>query len=212
MSQQPDLSHEQRWWAQGYSKIAGLDEAGRGSWAGPVAAAVVVLPPDVHIARLLEPVRDSKLLTPHARERCYDLIVRYAAGYGVGLVAAEEIDRIGILPATRRAMGLALAALAQSPDVLLIDALRLPGIDLPQEPLIKGDRFCLSIASASILAKVTRDRWMTELDHELPAYGFARHKGYGTRAHLAALRATGSSPQHRHTFAPVRAIDEAQHD
>lgn len=211
MSQQPDLSHEQSWWAQGYSRVAGLDEAGRGSWAGPVSAAVVVLPPDAAIAQLLAPVRDSKLLTPLARERCYDLIVQHAVGYGVGLVAAEEIDRIGILPATRRAMHLALDALAQSPDALLIDALRLPQIPLPQEPLIKGDRFCLSIAAASILAKVTRDRWMVALDEALPGYRFARHKGYGTRAHAAALRALGSSPQHRHSFAPVRAIDEAQH-
>ncbi|NLG29382.1 MAG: ribonuclease HII [Chloroflexi bacterium] len=192
--------------------MAGLDEAGRGSWAGPVAAAVAILPPGVAIAADLAPVRDSKLLSPRVRERCFDLIVAHALDYGVGMASAEEIDRLGILPCTRLAMQRALAALRRPPEALLVDALRLPQVDLPQEALVHGDRLCLSIAAASILAKVSRDRLMQALDDEFPGYGLARHKGYGTRLHQQALRARGSTPLHRHSFAPVRAIDEAPHD
>lgn len=211
VSQHPDLSHEQRWWAQGYGRIAGIDEAGRGSWAGPVSAAVAVLPPGTQIAGLLDPVRDSKLLTPRARDHCYTLILAHALDYGVGLASPSEIDALGIVPATRLAMQRALDCLSLAPQALLIDALRLPQVDLPQEPLIRGDRLCLSIAAASILAKVMRDRLMVTLEGEYPGYGFGQHKGYGTRAHLAALRARGSTPVHRHSFAPVQAVDEAAH-
>ncbi len=212
MSRQPDLAQECALWQQGYERIAGLDEAGRGAWAGPVVAAAVILParrPD--LAELLAPVRDSKLLTPSRRATCYDLIIAHAVDHGVGMVCAEEIDRLGIVPATREAMRRALAALSAPPDYLLIDALSLPESPCPQRAIIKGDRDHLSIAAASIIAKVTRDRWMASLDAAWPGYGLARHKGYGTRAHLEALRARGSTPQHRHTFAPIRALDEARH-
>jgi ribonuclease HII len=211
MSQQPDLSREQRLWTQGYTHIAGLDEAGRGAWAGPVVAAACILPPNApDLALWLAPVRDSKLLTPHRREVCYDLIRQHALAYGVGQVSAEEIDCIGILPATRLAMQQALEALAIPPDHLLIDAVRLTQVPLPQQAIIKGDRDCLSIAAASIIAKVTRDRGMIALAEHLPGYGLAQHKGYGTRAHLAALQTLGTTPQHRHTFAPIRDLDRSQ--
>jgi ribonuclease HII len=177
-----------------------------------VAAAVVILPPRVAIAADLAPVRDSKLLSPRAREHCFDLIVAHTLDYGVGMASAEEIDLLGILCCTRLAMQRALAALRHPPEALLIDALRLPQVDLPQEVLVRGDRLCLSIAAASILAKVSRDRLMQALDDEYPGYGLARHKGYGTRLHQQALRARGSTPLHRHSFAPVRAVDETPRD
>jgi len=209
MGQQPGLAWERDLLAQGYALIAGLDEAGRGAWAGPVVAAAVILPlyrPDLE--QVLAPVRDSKLLSPHQREECYELIVRCALGYGVGMVPAVEIDRLGIVPATRLAMRQALSALTLSPDYLLIDGLGLPQFPLPQRAIPKGDRTCLSIAAASILAKVTRDHWMIALEERLPGYGLAAHKGYGTRQHKAALEKLGPTAYHRHTFAPIRLLDE----
>ena len=177
-----------------------------------MVAAVVVFPPcSPALAGVLAPVRDSKLLSPRQRAVCYDLVVAQACGFGVGMVAASEIDRIGIVPATRKAMQQAIARLPTLPDYLLIDALPLPGIPIPQEPIIKGDRYCLSIAAASIIAKVTRDRWMVDLDAQLPGYGLARHKGYGTAQHLAALQRLGATPQHRQSFAPIRALTEADY-
>jgi len=169
----------------------------------------VILPPNAQIAGLLAPVRDSKRLTPRARERCYALIVARALDYGVGLASSGEIDSLGILPATRLAMSRALDCLTLRPQALLIDALRLPQETLPQKALVRGDQLCLSIAAASVLAKVTRDRLMVSLDDEYPGYGLGQHKGYGTRAHLAALHTHGSTPIHRHSYAPVRAVDEA---
>ena len=208
----PGLTEECRLWAQGYTRIAGLDEAGRGAWAGPVVAAAVILPPNpAELARQLAPVRDSKLLTPRRRELCYEIITSCALSWGVGFVSAAEIDRIGILPATRRAMLLAIEALSVPADFLLIDALQLPQVPLPQRAFIKGDRDHLSIAAASIVAKVTRDRWLQALDERFPGYGLARHKGYGTPEHWAALCALGPSPEHRHSFAPIRQLCEAQH-
>ena len=199
----PGLEHEASFWAAGLPLVAGADEAGRGAWAGPVVAAAVILPAAPGIAAALAGVADSKLLTPARREALFDVILRYAVSYGVGAVPAEEIDRIGILPATRAAMLAAIAALRPQPQALLIDAVRLPASPLPQQALIKGDRLCLSIAAASIIAKVTRDRWMVELDRRQPGYGLARHKGYGTPAHWAALQLLGPSPVHRRSFAPV---------
>ncbi len=211
MSQRPGLSLEKALWARGHVRVAGLDEAGRGAWAGPVVAAAVVLRSDLpSLCRLLAPVRDSKLLTPTSRERCYDLIVRHCLEYGVGFAPAAQVDRIGVVASTRKAMRLAIEALQSIPDYLLIDYIPLPELPIPQHALPKGERCCLSIAAASIIAKVTRDRWMIGLDRQLPGYGLARHKGYGTRQHLAALRALGTTRQHRHTFRPVRALDEAQ--
>ena len=142
---------------------------------------------------------------------CYDLILSYALAYGIGSVSASEIDRIGIVPATRQAMRQAIAALPDPPDYLLIDFLLLPQISIPQQAIPKGDRYRLSIAAASILAKVTRDRWMIALDDRLPGYGMAQHKGYGTRQHRIALQDLGPTTQHRHCFTPIRALDEAFH-
>ncbi|NLG51801.1 MAG: ribonuclease HII [Chloroflexi bacterium] len=211
MSQQPNLSLESQLWSQGRVRVAGIDEAGRGAWAGPVVAAVVVLPPFLpDLAALLEPVRDSKLLTPQARDKCYDLVIERALDYGVGSTPATEIDRIGIATATRLAMCQAIAALKQPPDYLLLDYVTLP-LAIPQHAMPKGDLYCLSIAAASIIAKVTRDRWMIELDKTFPGYGLAQHKGYGTAQHQAALRALGPTAEHRHSFAPIRCLDEHTH-
>jgi len=207
LSQQPTLDEEQRLWALGYRAVAGLDEAGRGAWAGPVVAAAVVLPED---DGPLAEVRDSKLLSPRRRERCYQVIVEHAICYGVGCSSAHVIDRIGIVPATKAAMVQAIAALGLSPDHLLIDAVRLD-TPLPQKPIIKGDRTCLSIAAASIIAKVTRDRWMVALDQLLPGYELGRHKGYGTRRHRESLQRLGPTALHRHTFRPIREMLESSH-
>lgn len=205
--QQPSLVEEQRLWVQGCLCVAGLDEAGRGAWVGPVVAAAVVLPPDARADGLLGSVRDSKLLSSRQRERCYEQIVRFALAYGIGASSARVIDQLGIVPATRQAMEQALGALAVHPEFLLIDALQLDR-NTPQKALIKGDRTCLSIAAASILAKVTRDRWLVALDELLPGYGLARHKGYGTPQHQEALARLGPTALHRHSFAPIRALDE----
>ena len=190
----------------GLSTIAGIDEAGRGALAGPVAAAAVILPQDVaNLADVLCEVNDSKQLTPATRERLFDLVTENALAYGVSLVSARVVDEIGIVPATKRAMATAVAKLSPPAGYLLIDGpIRLATLPLPQQPVIRGDTLCLSIAAASILAKVSRDRYMIELDARYPQYGFARHKGYGTPQHLAALAIHGPSPAHRHSFAPIR--------
>lgn len=206
----PTLVYEQRFWALGYRNVAGLDEAGRGALAGPVAAAAVILSPDGrHEALLAAGVRDSKQLTPSQREHLFELICRQAEGWAVGIVSASEIDRLGIVAATRRAMGLALQQLPLSPEALLIDHLSLPEQPLPQQPIPHGDQLSLSIAAASIIAKVTRDRMLIAYDARYPDYGFARHKGYGTAAHRAALARLGPCLLHRRSFRPVREVLEA---
>lgn len=186
--------------------IAGLDEAGRGALAGPVAAAAVILPldnPDALAA--LSAVTDSKQLTPARREALYPLIIQHALAYGIGLEPAEVIDEIGIMAATKRAMATAVAQLQPPAQYLLIDGrIRLQTIPLPQKAIVRGDDLSLSIAAASILAKVTRDRLMAELDPFYPQYNFRQHKGYGTAQHLAALARFGPCPIHRHSFAPIR--------
>ncbi len=202
---------------QGYCFVAGLDEAGRGCLAGPVVAAAVILPlaplltekdtdncPDI-MTRLIG-VNDSKQLTEAMRERLYDVIMHHAISIGIGIGAVEVIDERNILQATKHAMRLALKQLSPSPQALLLDALLLPDISLPQRSIIKGDARCLSIAAASILAKVTRDRLMVQLHAQYPEYGFNQHKGYGTPAHLAALHKYGATPHHRRSFAPVREL------
>lgn len=191
---------------QGYSFIAGLDEAGRGCLAGPVVAAAVILPPNEEICSLLTGVRDSKQMTAQARELYFDVIMQQAVAVGVGIGSVALIDARNILQATKWAMRAALEQLQPAPDTLLLDALLLPDVALPQRSIIKGDARCLSIASASVIAKVTRDRLMLALHETYPMYGFARHKGYGTEAHLAALREHGASPHHRQTFRPVREL------
>ncbi|KPL82157.1 ribonuclease HII [Thermanaerothrix daxensis] len=200
----PNLTFERRLWAQGARLVAGLDEAGRGAWAGPVAAGCVILPPEEKVLAHLSGLRDSKQHTPAQRERWAERIRGIALAWGVGMASVEEIDRLGILPATRLAMMRALEAAAWRADYLLIDALRLPELDLPQLALIKGDQRALSIAAAAVLAKTARDARMREYDAQYPGYGFAHHKGYGVPAHRAALARLGPCPLHRHSFAPVR--------
>lgn len=201
----PDLVFERGLWAKGYRRVAGLDEAGRGAWAGPVVAAAVVLPSDdPHLLQRLAGVRDSKTLTAARREALLDAVQGHALAWSVGVVPPDEIDALGIVPATRRAMSLALEALAPSADHLLIDYLVLADVPLPQHSLPKGDARVLSIAAASIVAKVSRDRMMVELDGRFPGYGFAQHKGYGTAAHRVALVRLGPCEIHRRSFAPLR--------
>jgi ribonuclease HII len=192
---------------QGYSFVAGLDEAGRGCLAGPVVAAAVILPlADETCAERFAGVCDSKQLTAQARENLYGVITHCAVAVAVGIGPVELIDERNILQATKYAMRAALHQLTPAPHALLLDALLLPDVPLPQRSIIKGDTLCLSIAAASIIAKVTRDRLMLQLHEQYPLYGFARHKGYGTEAHLAALREYGASPVHRQSFAPVREL------
>lgn len=207
MGQQPDLIEEQRLQALGYRYIAGLDEAGRGTWAGPVVAAAVLLPLNrSDLAPALEGVRDSKQCTARQRDALYERIAEVALAVGVGSCSSERIDQIGIVSATREAMAQAVAGLSVSPEALLIDALSLPDLALPQLALPKGDARSLSIAAASIVAKVTRDRMMVELDARYNGYGFARHKGYGTAYHRQALACYGPSAAHRLSFAPLRKL------
>lgn len=176
--------------------ICGIDEAGRGPLAGPVAAGACILPADHDIPGL----NDSKKLSEKKREQLYDVILRESIAWNVALVSPERIDEINILQATYEAMREAVSGLSVRADVLVNDAVTIPGMDLPQVPVIKGDAKCLSVAAASILAKVTRDRLMLEADRLYPEYGFAQHKGYGTRAHIDAIRRYGPCPIHRRTF------------
>lgn len=202
----PDLALEKTLFHAGIEFTAGLDEAGRGAWAGPVAAAAVILPFTPEIESDLLGVRDSKQLTCQKREELAPVIQACALAWGVGFSSREEIDRIGILPATRLAMQRALASLKIEPVHLIIDALFLPEIALPQTALIKGDQRSLSVAAASILAKTSRDAWMCSLDDCYPGYDFARHKGYGTKQHQQALSSLGICPEHRCSYAPIREI------
>jgi ribonuclease HII len=215
--QEPTLIEEMALLSQGYSFIAGVDEAGRGSLAGPVVAAAVILPLGNLSTFHLEPdeclecfagVRDSKQLSAKERERLFEVVMQHALAVGVGIGSVEIIDERNILQATKYAMRDAIAQLPTPPQALLLDAIHLPDIELLQRSIIKGDELCLSIAAASIIAKVTRDRIMIQLHELFPAYGFAQHKGYGTEEHLAALREHGATPHHRRSFAPVRELFE----
>jgi ribonuclease HII len=192
--------------ATGLRYIVGLDEAGRGAIAGPVVAAAVILPlDDAERLAQLAGVTDSKQLTAQRRELLYEQIVANARAYGIGSTPAATIDEIGILPANMQAMRAALAQLIPCADYLLVDGpLPLRNVTLPQQAIVRGDSLCLSIAAASILAKVTRDRYMAALDATYPHYGFARHKGYCTAEHVAAVMAHGPCDEHRHSFAPTR--------
>ena len=201
----PDLVEELTLYSAGYTRVAGLDEVGRGAWAGPVCAAAVVLPlnrPD--LPDLLAGVRDSKQLSPAQREGLLPLILGAADAVGVGWATPAEVDERGIVPATRQAMARAVKELDGRADALLVDYVRLPDLDLPQRALPKADVHCLSVAAASIVAKVTRDQLMVALEQDYPGYGFARHKGYGTRQHREALAQLGPSPIHRKSWRPVR--------
>lgn len=208
----PTLEFERAFWSRGFPFVAGVDEVGRGAWAGPVLAGAVILPKVRNtkswsrssVLRDLSRVRDSKLLSPAQRNALFEPIREIALAHATGLATRAEVDELGIVRATRLAMRRALETLAIPPDALLIDALKLPEVHLQQRAIIHGDQLSLSIACASILAKVTRDRMMIELDTQLPGYAFAQHKGYGTPRHRVALGALGISSAHRVTFAPVR--------
>jgi ribonuclease HII len=235
----PTLAFEQPLWDSGYTQIAGIDEAGRGAWAGPVCAAALILPPDPTILDRLNQVRDSKLMTPHTREAWAPRIRFAALAWGVGFASAQEIDSLGILPATKLAATRAIASLSSSPhppslvplspalnppslvplspaltrlspvplspnylipDYLITDYLIFPNLDLPQTALIKGDQLSLSVAGASVLAKTARDALMRSADEQYPGYGFAQHKGYGTRLHQQSIHQLGLCEIHRKSF------------
>jgi ribonuclease HII len=202
----PTLNFEKHLWAGGFQYVAGLDEAGRGCWAGPVCAAAVILPPQTKILKKLKGVRDSKQMTALQRTTWAEVIKTSALTYGIGFSSNHEIDQIGIVAATRMAMLRALETLNIQPQFLLLDYLLLPTLDLPQAGLVKGDAQSLSIAAASVLAKTARDQLMAEMDKEYAGYGLARHKGYGTLQHQLALKKIGASPIHRFSFAPIREI------
>jgi ribonuclease HII len=203
MSEHDVLTHEKEHWARGLL-VAGLDEAGRGAWAGPVVAGAVLLPPEpARLREALAGVDDSKRLSSAARERL-DVRIREVAETAVGVVEAAIIDEIGILPATFQAMQAAVAALPRRPDFLLIDHIPRALGQWPQKRLVRGETASLSIAAASIIAKVYRDRLLVALDAQYPGYGLARHKGYGTKQHRQALAQLGPAAIHRTSWAPFR--------
>ena len=214
----PDWSYEAAAQAAGYRAIAGGDEVGRGAWVGPLVAAAVMFPPALvqaatgrpdpeQAAALAElaPVRDSKQLTAAARQ-ALDAVIRRHAAVGLGWVSAALCDRIGMAAANRLALTRAIRALPGRPEYLLLDAFRLPSLPIPQLALIKGDSRVVSIAAASIVAKVARDALLEEYDTRWPGYGFAQNKGYGTAGHAAALQRGGPCPEHRRSFTPVRTL------
>jgi ribonuclease HII len=196
------LFTEQALWNAGVANIAGVDEVGMGPLAGPVVAAAVILPRDI----ALDGVRDSKLLNPRQRVALDEAIRGIALGIGIGVVETDEVDRLNVYQAGLAAMARAVAALPMVPEHLLVDARRIPECEIAQTCVAQGDRTVYSIATASIVAKVHRDRIMADLDARYPGYGFGRHSGYATAAHLNALRTLGPSPVHRRSFAPVRAM------
>ena len=199
----PSFTEEKILEVQGYQYIAGIDEAGRGSLAGPVVAAAVILPCHVDTPWLNQ-VKDSKQLSPAKRELLFHHIHEVAISIGIGVAHHKIIDAEGIIKATRLAMKLAIDQLSPPPEFLLIDYMHLPEVPLPQKGITNGDNLCFSIACASIIAKVSRDNMMRELDGTCPGYGLAQHKGYGTKRHLACLRRLGPSPIHRQSFKPVK--------
>ena len=205
-SRPPGFGLENAFWGQGFTYVAGVDEVGRGPIAGPVVAGAVIFPQYIDESGLVG-IRDSKELAASARERMDVRIYQVALAVGIGRASVREVDVVGIVGATRRAMSRAIGKLQPRPQALLIDALSLPGIDLPQQCPIKGDRVSLSIAAASIVAKVARDRMMVEADRRYPGYGFSRNKGYGTREHIEALYRQGSCIIHRVSFAPVARVN-----
>jgi ribonuclease HII len=202
MRNHPNLQFERALWESGIRFVAGLDEAGRGALAGPVAVGAVILPNDSNLSLTLSGVRDSKQMTPLERESAAPRIKEAALTWGVGFASPEEIDLLGIVAATRFAALRALESLSLVPAYLLTDfRLELPELDISQTALVKGDALCLSIAAASVLAKTARDELMRGLDSLHPGYGLGKHKGYGTPAHRLALKRLGMSAVHRKTFA-----------
>lgn len=199
----PTFDEERRLWQAGLRHVAGIDEAGRGALAGPVVAAAVIVPPHSEQTGLWAVVNDSKRLSPHSRQQLAAEIQQSALAWGLGAVGAGQIDAMGIGPATRVAMMAAIDALAPCADYLLIDWVRLPHCPIAQTSLPKADQRIVSVAAASILAKVHRDALLTALHDTYVQYGFAQHKGYGTVVHLTALARYGPCAEHRHSFAPV---------
>lgn len=205
------LQFERQAWGRGCKRVAGVDEAGRGPLAGPVVAAAVIfsqafIEQEEH--RLFDTLTDSKQLTANQRDRFFELLVNSPeVEIGIGFGDVLEIDKINILCATHRSMNRSLHHLAALPEYALVDGLPVPNLPCPSLAIIKGDARSLSIAAASVIAKVTRDRWMTDLDHRHPEYGFVRHKGYGTTAHIQALLKYGATREHRRSFRPVRDIE-----
>jgi ribonuclease HII len=201
----PNLYKETALREQGFCFVAGLDEAGRGAWAGPVVAAAVILPlhrPD--LAKILAGLDDSKKLSPNRREQFFELIHEVGLAVAVGLASAELVDQVNVVGATCHAMQQALAKLTVAPDYLLLDHLKLPAVNLPQDAFPKADSISLTVAAASVVAKVTRDRLMVQFSQEYPDYAFERHKGYGTAVHRSALVELGPCPVHRRSFEPVK--------
>ncbi|MGI2335276.1 MAG: ribonuclease HII [Dehalogenimonas sp.] len=199
----PHFREESAFFEQGVTLIAGVDEAGRGALAGPVVAGAVILGRRRRNG-WLKTVRDSKLLPVKTRNELYDLITAESIAFGIGIVSHQHIDEHGIISATRLAMKLALSELHPGADGLLIDYLTLPGISLPQKGIVDGDAVCVSIACASIIAKVTRDRLMISLENRYPGYNLSKHKGYGTVEHLECLHKYGPCRIHRRSFAPIQ--------
>ena len=191
--------YEKKYQVEGYQHIAGIDEVGRGPLAGPVVAAAGILPSDFYLPGL----DDSKKLSEQKRNEYFEIIQAEALSVSVGMIEVDEIDRINIFEATKKAMNIAIAGLNVSPDFLLVDAVKLQ-TPYPQESIIKGDGKSISIAAASIIAKVTRDRLMIEMEAEYPGYGFSQHMGYGTKGHLSAIERLGTTPHHRKSFAPIK--------
>lgn len=213
MKTRPHLKAERSLWGEGVGVVAGVDEVGRGPLAGPVAAGAVIFPTGVRAAgrfKFLNHVNDSKKLLPHVREELSAHIWEHALAAGVGFVPVSTIDRIGIAEASRQAMLAAIGELDQAPEHLLLDAFRLPACLLPQTPIIRGDASSISIAAASIIAKVARDRVMDESEVAYPGYGFASNKGYYTPEHAAAITALGPCALHRRSFSPVKEMLAAQ--
>jgi len=204
LPERPNLEFEHVLWKKGFRFVAGVDEAGRGALAGPVAVGAVVLPCDVaDLLEQLDGVRDSKVMNPSDRAYWAEVVKEVAVAWRVGFASSDEIDQLGILPATCLAAERAIASLQCSLEHLLVDYINLPDVDLPQTPLIKGDARSLSIAAASILAKTNRDALLVELDETYPGYLFAKNKGYGTPEHRHAIDRLGPCDQHRKTFSPI---------
>ncbi len=191
-----DYIYEQSAVSRGFTAVCGIDEAGRGPLCGPVCAAAVILPEGLE----LPGINDSKKLTEKKREALFELITEKALAYSIAMVSAEEIDEINILQATFKAMRMAVEGLPLKADFAYIDGNQHPGLDIPDETIVKGDAKCISIAAASILAKVSRDRYMLEMDKQYPEYQFSKHKGYGTKLHYEAIAEHGICPEHRRTF------------
>jgi len=203
--QKPSLTEENNLIARGYRFVAGVDEAGRGALAGPVVAAAVIMSYPIDTPWSGE-IRDSKQLSPAKRERLFHNIKKAAISVGIGMISSETIDSQNIIKATLLAMKQAIARLSPPPDSLLIDHLLLPDIPLPQKGITNGDQLCFSIACASIVAKVSRDHFMIQLDRVYPGYRLARHKGYGTKEHIFYLCQRGPCPIHRRSFTPVKEV------